>query len=134
MGTAALLTGYGILILVVIFVVAAFFLWLGTKIAQIANATFVKALLATFLGFVAGIILGLVPAIGWLLGIIAYIVIIKYVFATDWVKAIIAWAVSFVITVVLFAIFAFAGILSIGAFMKASAGKHAALLLFSSLA
>ncbi len=134
MGTAALLTGYGILILVVIFVVASFFLWIGAKIAQIANATFVKALLATFLGFVAGIILGLVPAIGWLLGIIAYVVIIKYVFATDWVKAIIAWAVSFVITVVLFAIFAFAGILSIGAFMKASAGKQAALWLFSTLA
>jgi len=128
------LTGYGLLILVVVFVVAAFFLWLGAKIAQIANATFVKALLGTFLGFVAGIILGLVPAIGWLLGIIAYIVIIKYVFATDWVKAIIAWAVSFVITVILLAIFAFAGVLSIGAFMKASAGKQAALLLFSTLA
>lgn len=134
MGTAALLTGYGLLILVVAFVVAAFFLWVGAKIAQIANATFVKALLATFLGLVAGIVLGFVPAIGWLLGIIAYIVIIKYVFATDWVKAIIAWAVSFVITVILFAIFAFAGVLSIGAFMKASAGKHAALLLFSTLA
>ncbi|MCD6454472.1 MAG: hypothetical protein J7L62_04140 [Candidatus Aminicenantes bacterium] len=134
MGTAALFTGYGLLILVVVFVVAAFFLWLGAKIAQIKNAGFGKALLATFLGFIAGIILRLVPAIGWLLGIIAYIVIIKYVFATDWIKALIAWAVSFVITVVLFAIFAFAGLLSIGAFMKAASAKQAAIFVFSSLA
>ena len=40
MGTAALFTGYGLLILVVVFVVAAFFLWLGAKIAQIKNAGF----------------------------------------------------------------------------------------------
>jgi len=100
MSLAYILTGYGILILLVSFLVAAFFLWIGAKIAKIGGATFLKALLAAFLGIIAGVILGLVPVLGWLLGIVAYIVIIKYVFNTDWVKAIIAWLISFVAAII----------------------------------
>ncbi len=100
MGTAMLFTGYGLLILLVTLLVGAFFLWIGAKVAKIAGATFLKALLATFLGMVAGIILGLVPVLGWLLGIVAYIVIIKYIFNTDWGKAIIAWLISFVAAII----------------------------------
>ncbi len=100
MSLAYLLTGYGILILLVSLLVAALFLWIGAKIAQIGGATFLKALLAVFLGMIAMAILALVPILGWLLGIVAYIVIIKYVFNTDWVKAIIAWLISFVAAII----------------------------------
>jgi len=131
LGLSALFTGTGLVVLVISFVVAAFFLWLGAKIVKIKNSGFGKALLATFIGFVAAIILGLIPAIGWLLGLIAYIIIIKYVFATDWGKAILAWLIAAVITAIVFAIVAFAGLFSLGAFMKA---KHASLLILSTLA
>ena len=100
MSLAYLLTGYGILIILVSWVVGAFFLWLGAKIAGIKPASFVKALIATLFGFVAGIVLGLIPVLGWLLGIIAYIIIIKYVFATDRGKAIIAWLVSIIAVII----------------------------------
>ncbi len=125
--SAGIFSGIGFLFLVVMLLVAAFFLWVGAKVAGIKGASFLKAILAAFLGMIAGIILNYVPGIGWLLGIIAYIVIIKYVFNTDWGKAVIAWLVSFVASLVVGFILAMAFGLSILSMVKA---KAAASLLY----
>ena len=72
------LAGAGVLIVVAIilvafFVASAFTLW-AARIVKVENATYGKALLATLLGSLAGgavaVVLGFVPAVGPVLGII----------------------------------------------------------------
>ncbi len=128
-GSLAAFSSLGLLFFVVMLLVAAFFLWVGAKVAGIQNAGFLKATLAAFLGMVAGAILSMVPAIGWLLAILAYIVIIKYVFNTDWGKAIIAWLVSFVASLIVGFILAMALGLSILSIAKARAAASLLYLL-----
>jgi hypothetical protein len=73
---SALAAAAGIIIVVVIvtfFVASAFTLW-AAKIVKVENATFGRALAATFLGTLAGaavsFVLGLLPVVGFVLGII----------------------------------------------------------------
>ncbi len=124
--SAGIFTATGIIFLVVFLLIGALFLWVGAKVAKIAGATFGKAFLAALLGVVAGLILGLVPAIGWLLGIIAYIIIIKYVFNTDWGKAIIAWLIAFVASLIVG--FILAKVFGITLFALGKAGASAGML------
>jgi hypothetical protein len=93
---SALAAAAGIIIVVVIvtfFVASAFTLW-AAKIVKVENATFGRALAATFLGTLAGaavsFVLGLLPVVGFVLGIIgAWLIdslVVKAIFATSYGK------------------------------------------------
>ena len=93
---SALAAAAGIIIVIVIvtfFVASAFTLW-AAKIVKVENATFGRALAATFLGTLAGaavsFVLGLLPVVGFVLGIIgAWLIdslVVKAIFATSYGK------------------------------------------------
>lgn len=81
------------LIVVTFFVASAFTLW-AAKIVKVDNATYGKALLATLLGSLAGgavaFVLGFLPVVGYVLGIIgAWLVdslVVKSIFDTGYGK------------------------------------------------
>ena len=93
---AAIAAAGGIIILIIVvtfFVAAAFRLW-AAKIVKAGNATFGRALAATFLGTLAGaavaLVLGFLPVVGAVLGIIgAWLIdslVVKAIFDTSYAK------------------------------------------------
>jgi len=78
---------------VVWLVIASLFVWFGVKVAGVdeRRRTWGNAILAVILMIVLSVILGFVgDTAGFVLGIIGAIAIIKYVYSTAWVKAIVA--------------------------------------------
>ncbi len=77
--------------------ISAFFLWIGTKLARISDASFKKAIIAAFISMIALVILIVVARpytgnlIGFFLGIVVSICIIKVIYGTPWKKAFLAW-------------------------------------------
>lgn len=91
----------GILAVLVALFIAGFVLYLGAKLVGIENATIGKAIIAVVGGGILAGILGIIPILGWILGIIAYIWVIKVVFDTSWIRAFLAWIMSFVVALVI---------------------------------
>ncbi|MCD6467070.1 MAG: hypothetical protein J7L10_04000 [Methanomicrobia archaeon] len=99
---------------IVALVIESLFVWFGVKVAGVdkRKRTWGNAILAVILMLVLSFILGFVGGTtGALLGIIGAIAIIKYVYSTAWVKAIVAW-IFMVIAVFIVSIIA--AILGIG--------------------
>ena len=91
-----------ILIFLIAMIIDSVFLWLGAKFAKIEDASFGKAFIAALGGLIVSAVIGaIIPHIGRLLGLIAFLWIVKTVFNTDWSKAIIAWLFAIVIAIVL---------------------------------
>ncbi len=74
--------------------------------------------MATFLNMIVGSILSAVYIIGWILAIVATIAIIKWIFNTDWGKAIIAWLISLVAAFITGLVLAAVGLLTIASLAK----------------
>jgi hypothetical protein len=91
----------GILVILVALFIAGFILYLGAKLVGIKNATIGKSIIAVVGGGILAGILGIIPVLGWILGIIAYIWVIKVVFDTSWIKAFLAWIMTFVVAVII---------------------------------
>ncbi|WP_048149961.1 hypothetical protein [Palaeococcus ferrophilus] len=98
------LGGMAIVAMLVALVIAGFFLYIGAKWAGIENATLGKAMIAVLGGgILSAIITGIfafIPVlrlIGWIVGIVVYIWVIKAVFNTDWGKAAIAWLLTIIV-------------------------------------
>ncbi|RLI67885.1 hypothetical protein DRO91_09705 [Candidatus Heimdallarchaeota archaeon] len=102
-----------VLVILIALVIAGFFLMLGAKFAGIEEATLGKSMIAVVGGGILALLIGRIPVIGWILGIIAYIWVIKTVFNTDWIKATIAWLMTIIVEILV--VFVFALILGIGA-------------------
>ena len=103
---------------IVALVIESLFVWFGVKVAGVdkRKRTWGNAILAVILMLVLSIILGRIGGdIGGLLGIIGSIAIIKYVYSTAWVKAIIAW-VFMLIAIVVVAIVLGIGIIGVALF------------------
>ncbi|AIF68618.1 hypothetical protein PAP_00875 [Palaeococcus pacificus DY20341] len=104
-GMFAAFGAMAIVMFLVMIAVDAVFLWLGARFAKIEDATFGKAFIATLGGLIISAILGsIIPIIGGILGLAAYLWIVKTVFNTDWGKAVIAWLFAIVIAIVLMVI------------------------------
>jgi hypothetical protein len=94
LGLAGLALTSAIVLFVVGLVIASLFVWFGVKIAGVdkRKRTLGNAVMAVFLMLVLSFILGFVGGtLGSLLGILGSIAIIKYIYTTSWVKALIAW-------------------------------------------
>ena len=102
-----------VLVILIALVIAGFFLMLGAKFAGIEEATLGKSMIAVVGGGILALLIGRIPVIGWILGIIVYIWVIKTVFNTDWIKATIAWLMTIIVEILV--VFVFALILGIGA-------------------
>ncbi len=115
--------GTFLIVLVIAVLVGTFFMWIGAKIAGVASskANFGNSLLAAIGAAVvtwiisalfAGIV-GIGAIIGFVIGVILSILVIKSVFKIDWGKAFLVWLFHLVAQVLVFFIAAmtFAGAL-----------------------
>ena len=90
----------GALVFLIALFIAGLFLYFGAKLVGIENATIGKSMIAVLGGGILGAILSVVPVIGWLLGIIGFIWVIKAVFNTSWLRAFLAWIMTIVVVVI----------------------------------
>lgn len=98
-GLMAAMGFMAVLVILIALIIAGFFLMLGAKFAGIENVSLGKSMIAVVGGGILALLIGWIPLIGWILGIIAYIWVIKTVFNTDWIKATIAWLMTIVIEI-----------------------------------
>lgn len=115
-----------IVVIIVTFFVASAFTLLAAKIVKVENATYGRALAATFLGSLAGgavaFVLGFVPVVGFVLGIVgAWLIdslVVKAIFATSYGKGLLitllASVLAAVVVVVIVLLLVVAGLLSCG--------------------
>jgi len=114
LGFAGLALTTVIIVFVVTLIIESLFVWFGAKVAGVdeRRRTWGNAILAVILMLILSFILAFAGGTtGFVLGIIGAIAIIKYVYSTAWVKAIVAW-VFMVIAVFIVSIIA--AILGIG--------------------
>jgi len=108
-------------IFIVATIIAAFFMWLGAKLARVENATFVKSILAALaaaaITWIVSLIFSLVPVagtiVGFVIGLILTIFAIKAIYATTFGKAVLVWVFHIIaeIIAVIIGILTFAGAL-----------------------
>ncbi len=85
--------------IVVATAVSAIFIWFGAKISGIEGATFIKsfwaALVSSLLVWVltglASALFGFGSIVGWMLGLLITLVVLKMIFDTTWGKAFLTW-------------------------------------------
>jgi len=85
--------------IVVATVISAIFIWLGAKLAGIKGATFGRsfwaALVSSFLVWaltgIGAALFGFGTVLGWIIGILITLVVLKKIFNTTWGKALLAW-------------------------------------------
>ncbi|ASJ00685.1 hypothetical protein [Thermococcus gorgonarius] len=90
----------GIIVFLIALFIAGLFLYFGAKLVGIEDATIGKSMIAVLGGGILAEILSIIPLIGWLLGIIGYIWVIKAVFNTDWLRAFLAWLMTIVVVII----------------------------------
>ncbi|NJE25732.1 hypothetical protein E3E22_03660 [Thermococcus sp. MV5] len=100
-----------VIVVLIALVIAGVFLMLGAKFAGIKDVTLGKSMIAVVGGGILALLMGWIPIIGWILGILMYIWVIKTVFNTDWGKATIAWLMTIVVEIIV--MFAFMILLGI---------------------
>ena len=118
LGLAGLTMTAAIIAFVLSLIIGALFVWFGAKVAGVnkRRRTWGNAILVVILMLVLRILLGHIGGgIGELLGIIGSIAIIKYVYSTAWVKAIIAW-IFMLIAIVVVTIVLGVGIIGVALF------------------
>jgi hypothetical protein len=103
-----LVIGSLIQLLITIFV-GAFLLHLASKILDFKNISFGKAFTVVIIGgivfilfrYILSSILSLYPLIGIFLGLIIYWYFIKTIYDVTWIKSILAWFISIVVSYVI---------------------------------
>ncbi|BAD85279.1 hypothetical membrane protein, conserved [Thermococcus kodakarensis KOD1] len=95
----------GLIALLIALVIAGFVLYLGTELAGIKKASLGKSIVAVVGGGILAGILFIIPVLGWILGIVAYIWVIKVVFDTDWLRATLAFLMAIIIEVIVLWLF-----------------------------
>jgi hypothetical protein len=76
-------------------------LHIAARLAKVDGATIMKAFTAALIAAILVLILGFVHSLGGLIGFILAIVIIKYVYATSWGKAIFTWILYIILMIVI---------------------------------
>lgn len=95
----------GLIALLIALVIAGFVLYLGAELAGIKKASLGKSIVAVVGGGILAGILFIIPVLGWILGIIAYIWVIKVVFDTNWLRATLAFLMAIIIEVIVLWLF-----------------------------
>lgn len=100
---------------VILFLVTAFFIWIGAKIADVENASIIRSFaIAVIVAILTPIIL--IPFAGlelvsMAISVIVNLAIIKIVFATGWKKSVVTWVFSIIASIVSIIILSFVLIL-----------------------
>ena len=99
--------GIGIIFLFILMVLlGGLFMWIAAKIVRVADATFVRALVASigaaFMSVLVAFLFNLVPVIGnlfgFILGLVLSIFVIKAAFRTSFGQALLVWIFNLIAT------------------------------------
>ena len=100
-------------------IIAAFFMWVGAKIAGVRNATFFKSIIAAlgsaFITWFVSFIFSVVPVfgtiLGFMIGLFFAILVIKASYSTSFGKALLVWIFHVVaeIIAIIIGVMTFAG-------------------------
>ena len=82
---------------VVIFFLGVFLLHSATVILNFEKRSFGKAIIVLILGSIIAVLLGFIPFIGGILGLVGFWFIIKKVYRVGWLKSILAWLMSIIV-------------------------------------
>lgn len=82
---------------VVIFFLGIFLLHSATVILNFEKRSFGKAIIVLILGSIIAVLLGFIPFIGGILGLVGFWFIIKKVYRVGWLKSILAWLMSIIV-------------------------------------
>ena len=86
---------------VIVLLVVGLMLYIAGRIVVGGKATFGGAVAIAFLGTLIGFVLSvLLPVIGWVIALLAWLYLIKSFFKTGWLKALLIGIVAIVVTVV----------------------------------
>ena len=88
-----------LLIIVVNVLFGTFFIWLGAKMAKVHDITFGKcvltaigaALVTNIIGWVFASFTGILALIGWFIGLLLSILVIRAIFKLTWKKGFLVW-------------------------------------------
>ncbi|MCK5098926.1 MAG: hypothetical protein KAR45_12540, partial [Desulfobacteraceae bacterium] len=80
-------------------IIAAFFMWVGAKVAGVRNATFFKSIIAAlgsaFITWFVSFVFSVVPVfgtiLGFMIGLFFAILVIKASYSTSFGKALLVW-------------------------------------------
>ncbi|AEC52646.1 hypothetical protein PNA2_1731 [Pyrococcus sp. NA2] len=93
------------LAILIALVIAGLFMYVAAKLVGIEKASLGRSILVVLLGgilqAIVTIALSFLPGINILLGIIAYVAVIKSLFETGWLKAFLAWIMVFVLELII---------------------------------
>lgn len=81
----------------IIFFFGVFLLHIATVILNFEKRGFGKAIIVLLVGSFVAILLGVIPVVGGLLGLIGFWFIIKTIYHVGWIKSILAWLMSIVV-------------------------------------
>ena len=105
--------------IVIATIIAAFFMWVGAKVAGVRNATFFKSTVAalgsTFITWFISLVFSVVPVFGTILGFIIglffAILVIKASYSTSFGKALLVWIFHIIaeIIAIIIGVMTFAG-------------------------
>lgn len=81
----------------IIFFIGVFLLHSATVILQFEKRGFGKAIIVLIVGSIIAVLLGFIPIIGGILGLIGFWFVIKRVYHVGWFKSILAWLMSIIV-------------------------------------
>ena len=100
-------------------IIAAFFMWVGAKVAGVRNATFFKSIIAAlgsaFITWFVSFVFSVVPVfgtiLGFMIGLFFAILVIKASYSTSFGKALLVWIFHVVaeIIAIIIGVMTFAG-------------------------
>ena len=90
-----------IIYLIVIFFIGVILLHLATIFLDFRKRSYGKAIGVLFAGSIVAFILGFIPFIGRILGLISFWFFIKSFYDVSWGKAILAWIMSIVVAFII---------------------------------
>ena len=86
---------------IITFFIGAVLLHLATGILGFKNRGFGTSFGTVLVGSIFSFFFSLVPAIGWLLGLIGFWYIIKKFYDVGWIKAFLAWLMSIIVAFII---------------------------------
>ena len=95
-----MLTAFLMYFLISVFI-GGVLLHLATVILNFQKRSLGTAVAVVIVGGIVAFIFGFIPAVGWILGLIAYWYFIKSFYSVGWGKAILAWAMSILVAFII---------------------------------
>ena len=91
----------------IIFFIGVFLLHSATVILNFEKRSYGKAIIVLIVGSIIAVLLGFIPIIGGILGLIGFWFVIKSIYHVGWFHSILAWLMSIIVAFLIALVFLF---------------------------